>query len=91
MRFALEFLAKACRLLVAVNCASPLDFLAESLEIGFTGGKIFGSLGFPSIATLGLKKLNDMPCLKCINAEKLGNDVLHTWIVERDNSILEGL
>ena len=59
--------------------------------IGFTGGKIFGSLGFPSIATLGLKKLNDMPCLKCINAEKLGNDVLHTWIVERDNSILKGL
>ncbi|MGB0635521.1 MAG: RibD family protein, partial [Paracoccaceae bacterium] len=59
--------------------------------IGFTGGKIFGSLGFPSIGTLGLKKINDMPCLKCINAEKLGNDVLHTWIVERDNSILKGL
>ena len=59
--------------------------------IGFTGGKIFGSLGFPGIGTLPLKKLNDMPHLKCVNVEKLGNDVLHTWTVERDNSILDEL
>ena len=32
-----------------------------------------------------------MPHLKCVNVEKLGNDVLHTWTVERDNSILDEL
>ena len=52
---------------------------------------LFGSLGFSGIGTLPLKKLNDMPHLKCVNVEKLGNDVLHTWTVERDNSILDEL
>lgn len=57
--------------------------------IGFTGGKIFGSLGTPSVAALKLKDITDMPSLKSIDTEQIENDIFHTWKVEQESSILE--
>jgi len=68
--------------------ASLLEQKVVDRIIGFTGGKIFGSRGTPSIATLTPKDIRDMPSLKSIDTEQIENDVLHTWKVETGKSLL---
>jgi diaminohydroxyphosphoribosylaminopyrimidine deaminase/5-amino-6-(5-phosphoribosylamino)uracil reductase len=59
--------------------------------IGFTGGKIFGALGVPGMGALSSRHLKDMPTLTPIEIEKVGNDILHTWTVVQENTIMDRL
>jgi diaminohydroxyphosphoribosylaminopyrimidine deaminase/5-amino-6-(5-phosphoribosylamino)uracil reductase len=59
--------------------------------IGFTGGKIFGALGVPGMAALSSRHLKDMPTLTSVEIEKVGNDILHTWTVVQENTIMDRL
>ena len=59
--------------------------------IGFTGGKIFGALGVPGIGALSSRHLKEMPTLTSVEVEKVGNDILHTWTVVQENTIMDSL
>jgi diaminohydroxyphosphoribosylaminopyrimidine deaminase/5-amino-6-(5-phosphoribosylamino)uracil reductase len=59
--------------------------------IGFTGGKIFGALGVTGIGALSSRHLKDMPTLTPVEIEKVGNDILHTWTVVQENTIMDSL
>ena len=43
------------------------------------------------MGALSSRQLKDMPTLTPVEIEKVGNDILHTWTVVQENTIMDRL